>query len=276
MRRQAARSPGRGSVHAGGRPFAAFGDVHVELLPRAPYEARYTPTAAVIGFAFETQAGLHAFASDRATIFRTMPNSLAYVPAGCEVMSRSEAGGEYMTVRLGVQAEAMRPTERRFNDHVDPAAIAAAQNLRRMLLAREPVDLLLFEAEVANLRDAAGRALAGHARPPLAARWMTARRLRAIDELIEARLEARLTVGELAARLGLSRGFFTRAFQAAVGKAPHDYVIDRRLSRARMLLRTTDCDLADIAAACGFSSHAHMTAQFCRRLGAAPRHISGR
>ena len=105
---------------------------------------------------------------------------------------------------------------------------------------------------------------------------MTARRLRAIDELIEARLETRLTVGQLAGWLGLSRGFFTRAFKAAVGKAPHDYVIDRRLSRARELLRTTDRDLADIATACGFSSHAHMTAQFHRRLGAAPRHLYGR
>ena len=59
-----------------------IGDDTVELLPHTPYEVRYTPDTAVMGFAFETQAGTHAFASDRQTAFRTRPNSLAYIPAG--------------------------------------------------------------------------------------------------------------------------------------------------------------------------------------------------
>jgi AraC family transcriptional regulator len=104
---------------------------------------------------------------------------------------------------------------------------------------------------------------------------MTARRLRLVDELIEDRLDGPLTVSEIAACLGLSAGFFTRAFKAAIGQTPHGYIIARRLSRARVLLRTGTMDLAGIAAACGFSSHAHMSVQFRCRLGIMPRELRG-
>ncbi len=257
-------------------PSITIGEAHAALLSRGPYEARYTPRTAVIGFAFETQTGMHAFASDREASFRTRPNSLAYVPAGCDVMSRSAGGGEYLTVQLDAGNTLAPSAERRFSDHIDPAAITAAQNLRRMFLVRPSADLLLLETEIAKLRDAARRVFEGHALHAPAARWMTARRLRLVDELIEAKLESNLTVGELAATLALSSGFFRRAFKAATGKAPHDYIIDRRLSRARELLRTSGCGLAEIAAACGFASHAHMTALFRQRLGATPTSLRER
>jgi|SRR3954447_15124530 transcriptional regulator GlxA family with amidase domain len=70
--------------------------------------------------------------------------------------------------------------------------------------------------------------------------------------------------------LELSGGFFCRAFHAAVSKAPHDYIIDRRISRARTLLRDRSLGLSAVAHASGFSSHAHMTATFRKRLGVAP------
>jgi AraC family transcriptional regulator len=63
------------------------------------------------------------------------------------------------------------------------------------------------------------------------------------------------------------------AFAAAVGQAPHDYISDRRVSRARALLRRTTLDLGAIAQASGFSSHAHMTATFRKRLGVSPREL---
>jgi len=82
-----------------------------------------------------------------------------------------------------------------------------------------------------------------------------------------------VTVQELAGALGLSAGFFCRAFRAAVGQAPHDYIIDRRVSRARALLQNAALDLATIAHTSGFASHAHMTATFRKRLGVAPSEL---
>jgi AraC family transcriptional regulator len=246
------------------------GGFDVELLPRLPYEVRYTPQTAVIGFAFETQRGTHAFARDRASAFRTLPNSLAYVPKGCDVFSRSHEGGEYLVIRTSVALPGRLPRERRFSDLVHPPAIRFAQAMRRLLLARDPVDPLALEHCAAMLRDKVGDILCEATPRRRGSGWMTPRRLNLVDELIEARMDGKLSVAEIAAALGLSSGFFTRAFKAAVGTTPHAYIVDRRISRARRLLRCADLGLADVAAAAGFASHAHMAAQFRQRLGVAP------
>jgi AraC family transcriptional regulator len=74
----------------------------------------------------------------------------------------------------------------------------------------------------------------------------------------------------LANAVGLSTGFLSRAFKASVGETPHDYIVDRRVSRARPLFDSTELDLTTVAQASGFASHAHMTTTFRSRLGINP------
>src|SRR4029453_15990172 len=57
----------------------------VTLLPAFPYEVTYVPDHHVIGFTFERQEGVDAFAADRHRPFRADPWRLAFTPAGCEV-----------------------------------------------------------------------------------------------------------------------------------------------------------------------------------------------
>jgi AraC family transcriptional regulator len=239
-----------------------------ELLSRRPYCASYTAEAPVIGFAFDAQAGTHAFGSDRRVDFRTRPNGLAYVPQGCDVYSRSDVGGEYL--RIAFRSGQNAPQSFRFSDVIDRTAIDAAYRLRRELLAPYGPDALQCERWVHILERRTAAILRQPSPPPTAAAWMTPRRLRVVEELIEAGLETRITVQDIADSLGLSAGFFCRAFRAAVGKSPHDHIIDRRVSHARALLAGTAFDLGTIACESGFASHAHMTATFRKRLGVAP------
>jgi AraC family transcriptional regulator len=241
----------------------------VELWPPNPYHAVYTPQTPIIGFAFESQAGVHAFGSDRRTAYRARPNGLAYVPAGCDVYSTSDHGGEYLKITLACEPGAPRKGARRFSDAIDPVAIAAAHDLRRQLLLSD-CDPLWCERSVQLLDERVGWALGATVAVPAAGSSMTPHRLRLVNDLIEARLDAKLTVQELAAAVGLSVGFFSRAFKATVGKAPYDYVVDRRVSRARRLLEDSKLDLTAIAHASGFASHAHMTTTFRSRLGIRP------
>jgi AraC family transcriptional regulator len=237
-----------------------------ELLSRQSYCASYTAAAPIIGFAFDPQAGVHAFGSDRRVDFHTRPNGLAHVPESCDVYSRSDIGGEYLRITFRPE-----PGERplpRFSDRIDRVAIDAAHGLRRALLTGAARDVLACEGLFHVLKK---RAAVVQGEPsPGPAVWMTPQRLRLIDDLIEARLDMALTVEQIAAALGLSAGFFARAFKAAIGKSPHDHIIDRRLTRARALLRGTESDLGAIALASGFASHAHMTATFRKRLGVTP------
>jgi AraC family transcriptional regulator len=202
-------------------------------------------------------------------LFKTRPNSTAYTPAGCEVASRSPDGGEYLTIRVAQSNNHTGFPEQRFNDRISRQAIVAAQNLRRIILSDVCIDALDVEREISALVESAVRTdtSSGEA---TAARWMTDRRLRLVDELIDAGMSHDLLVDDIAGHLGLSSGFFNRAFKAAVGKTPHDYVLDRRISRARSLITHTEMPLASIAVACGFASQAHMTTQFRRRIGMTP------
>ena len=87
-----------------------------ELLPRKPYCAAYRPEVPVVGFAFDGQIGVHAFGSDRRTDFRTRPNSLAFVPAGCDVYSTSNQGGEYLRLTFERPRDDIWSCARRFSD----------------------------------------------------------------------------------------------------------------------------------------------------------------
>jgi len=241
-----------------------------ELLPCNPYVAAYTAKKPIVGFAFDGQVGIHAFGSDRKVAFRAKPNGLAYVPAGCDVYSQSDCGGEYLRIIFEHEDCEPGPHALRFGDVIDEVAMDAAQRLRRRLLASDHVDELKCEQFVHALKERAARVLRGAFFERNAGSWMTPRRFRLVDELIEAKLNGRVTVQELAAALQLSVGFFCRAFRASIGKSPHDYIIDRRVSRARALLRDRALDLSTIAHASGFASHGHMTSTFRSRIGITP------
>ncbi|WP_024302468.1 AraC family transcriptional regulator [Pseudogulbenkiania sp. MAI-1] len=93
---------------------------------------------------------------------------------------------------------------------------------------------------------------------------------RRVQELIESRLDTALTVGELAAELALSEYHFARMFRASFGMAPHAWILQRRLARAREVLAGSDLALADVAAACGFASASHLANRFRAALGVTP------
>jgi AraC family transcriptional regulator len=93
---------------------------------------------------------------------------------------------------------------------------------------------------------------------------------RRVLELIDAALDARLTIEMLATEAGLSPAHFARAFKESMGRAPHQYLLALRLERARRLVETTHATLSDIAQRTGFADQAHFTRLFKRAFGATP------
>jgi AraC-like DNA-binding protein len=51
---------------------------------------------------------------------------------------------------------------------------------------------------------------------------------------------------------------------------PHRWLIERRIDRAKALLRKGEASLAEIALACGFADQSHFTAMFRKMVGATP------
>ncbi len=137
------------------RRCAVAGSWSAELLPRKPYRAAYRPDVAVVGFAFDGQIGVHAFGSDRKIDFRTSPNSLAFVPAGCDVYSTSNQGGEYLRLTFERSRDETWTCSRRFSDEIDPPAIVAAEQLRRQFLTIDGADELQCERSSQMLKERA-------------------------------------------------------------------------------------------------------------------------
>jgi AraC family transcriptional regulator len=94
--------------------------------------------------------------------------------------------------------------------------------------------------------------------------------LRRVIDRMEAGLDADLTLAELATESGYGRTHFTRMFKAATGQTPHRYLLELRLRKAQSMLTNRALPLIDIALACGFSSHAHLSTAFRSRFGMAP------
>ena len=94
--------------------------------------------------------------------------------------------------------------------------------------------------------------------------------LRRVIDRMEAGLDSDLTLAALATESGYSRAHFARMFKAATGQTPHRYLLELRLARAQSMLTDRASSLTDIALACGFSSHAHLSTAFRARFGVAP------
>src|SRR5499427_2410590 len=94
--------------------------------------------------------------------------------------------------------------------------------------------------------------------------------LRRVLERMAAELDSDLTLTMLAAESGYSRFHFSRMFRLATGEAPHRYLLKLRLRKAQSMVANRSLPLIEIAAACGFSSHAHLSTAFRSRFGLAP------
>jgi AraC family transcriptional regulator len=95
-------------------------------------------------------------------------------------------------------------------------------------------------------------------------------KMRRVIEYIEDNLEGDLSLQAMAAEVDISPLYLARAFKSAVGQSPHQYVLARRIERAKELLRNTDLPVVDVALSSGFSSQSHLSHWFIRQVGVSP------
>jgi AraC-like DNA-binding protein len=88
-------------------------------------------------------------------------------------------------------------------------------------------------------------------------------------DYLHAHLADDIGLDTLAAVTGTNRFRLSRGFKAAFGMAPHAYLIQLRLSRARHLLAQSNTP-AQVAAALGFADQSHLGRWFLRAYGLTP------
>src|SRR3954470_8337801 len=93
--------------------------------------------------------------------------------------------------------------------------------------------------------------------------------LRARD-FVDSRYAEPLDLRSLAHQAHVSPRHFSRSFRRFFGETPYQYLLTRRLERARHLLRTTEMTVADICLEVGFTSVGSFTTTFRRHVGVSP------
>jgi AraC family transcriptional regulator len=95
--------------------------------------------------------------------------------------------------------------------------------------------------------------------------------IRRATDLIEDRLDKELRLAMLARECGLSVSHFSRSFKQSFGIPVHRYVVERRVERAKTLMRTSGISLTEIALRTGFSDQASFSRTFGGFVGTSPR-----
>jgi AraC family transcriptional regulator len=95
-------------------------------------------------------------------------------------------------------------------------------------------------------------------------------RLNRVIEYIEANLHREIALSDLAETAGMSAHYFSELFKQSVHVSPHQFVLRRKIDRARTLLDDPAMTVFEAAVLSGFADQSHFSKIFRRIVGVTP------
>ncbi len=95
--------------------------------------------------------------------------------------------------------------------------------------------------------------------------------VRAACEYIGEHFCEKLSVGSIAAEVGINRSYLQTLFRRVTGKTVVEYINSLRIEKACFIMKNTDLPAVDIAIDCGFSSRQHFMYIFKKHTGCTAR-----
>lgn len=224
---------------------------------------------------------IESSSGDRTHQVQFVPDDICISPVNTSLSARWQQDLEVILV--GLEPEFMAEA---VQDYVDPDQM----ELMLQLGGKDP----FIKATCLALRDelqqgcpsgslygeTLGTALAVHLathyatvkpRPSIQDVELSSRRLNQVLDYINAHLDGDIRLTTLATLLGMSPYYFCHLFKRLMGISPHQYIIQQRVERAKLLLKQPDRSIADIALECGFGNQSHLTKQFKKQFGITPK-----
>jgi AraC-like DNA-binding protein len=94
--------------------------------------------------------------------------------------------------------------------------------------------------------------------------------VRAAERLIEERCVASLTIGSVAAEIGVAPSTLRAQFVRLRGRTPRSYLHALRMERALAMLRNSNLSIEEVAGLCGYDSASHLSRHVKRATGRSP------
>jgi AraC family transcriptional regulator len=99
---------------------------------------------------------------------------------------------------------------------------------------------------------------------------LSAAKLALVKDYIHNHIDRDLKLTELSAIVQISSYHFLRLFKKSLGITPHQYILQKRIDRAKYLLKSSSLDISEIALRVGFCDSSHLTRCFKSILGKTP------
>lgn len=204
------------------------------------------------------------------------PARLSFIPAGLRTWSHVVGPTSLRHLDLHFDMPALMA---RFAGEVDAQRLSVPRLMFEDERIQALCQLLAHECVNPGLHDLYGDSLAlalfielfqvrrDSARRP---GQLAARRLRQALDYIEDNCLRAIKLAELADLVGLSQSYFSSAFKASTGMAPHQWQMKARIERVKHRLLQPGASLIQIAHATGFADQAHMTRVFKQFVGVTP------
>jgi AraC family transcriptional regulator len=204
---------------------------------------------------------------------------ISIMPAGMPYETRWQCRAEILILCLQPQLMASLAEEVVIGDHLEIIEHWTANDLLIQQLGLQLRAELQSGSPSPLYIDAFATVLATHllrqystTKPcSLKSDQLSSHQLAHVVNYIDQNLESGLFLAELAQVVNMNLYRFARAFKQTMGISPHQYVLQRRVERAKVLLINTNLTLQDIGYQLGFSSQSHFTTAFRRSMGVTPK-----
>lgn len=98
---------------------------------------------------------------------------------------------------------------------------------------------------------------------------------KAVRDYIDRNVDRTITLSELAELISKSTSQTIRCFKKEYGKTPYEYVLEEKLSKAKILLKNTNMSVRDISAALSFGDEHYFSGLFRQKTGMTPTEFRG-
>ena len=293
-----------GGVRTGDSPSAGWADLLVEIYARRRVEESIVVPAiaepqvilVLAGTVLAEERELGAGSPWSGRVVTAGEFFLTTTPTPYEVRWRTLGADDYETMHvfigLPVFARAARavlgaraaaggiPALREVFGERDPVLSALLGLLRAEVTASRPASALFLQGlaqslAVHLLRTYPAQGDAAAAAPRERRGGLPAFKLRRVTDYLEAHLAGEVSLARLAGEAGLSPFHFSRRFKQTTGFSPSQYLVRRRLARARRLLRETTQSVIEVGLEVGYTSPSYFARVFRHEVGVTPNTYRG-
>lgn len=154
---------------------------------------------------------------------------------------------------------------------IDPNIMAVLVAMKADLNAGSPAGRMYGESLANALAVYLLKRYAARPREPAVYRGGLQRyRLRRVIEYMDENLSRDLTLGQLAAVAGMSTHYFAELFRQSMGRAPHQFVLQRRIELAKQRLCDPRRTVTEAGLDAGFRNPSHFARVFRKWVGVSP------